>query len=355
MSGIPSELEGLLRVALQSCPEFRDQRELQALFDTVEKLAPFADRLPEASARSQRVALVIAYLIDTRRSDGTNALVLLTRALAERTNKELEQYDQLLDLANELERWFGLTHRPAQPTLEANPARATMVYVEDYEVLLRVARAVAHVSVMRYVAGQPQPEQLFTGTAWLVAPRLALTCFHVIDARGSNDVPRHASTSDLELQVQNTVLTFDYLARGRGTHYRVAALAHHSTSLDYALLRVNVPEEYATLTIDPQPVLTQQSLLYILQHPRGLPQQLSADRFERYDERPGIVQYHAATEGGTSGAPVFDSRTWRVIALHQAEHRRTQLREGLLLSAMFADLQAQHGQVYEEIRQFVAG
>src|SRR5262249_10238073 len=54
----------------------------------------------------------------------------------------------------------------------------------------------------------------------------------------------------------------------------------------------------------------------IVQHPGGRPKQVSMAKNEIHFADDEIVQYVTSTEGGSSGAPVFDHATFEVVAMH---------------------------------------
>ncbi|HEU4476117.1 MAG TPA: serine protease, partial [Methyloceanibacter sp.] len=75
------------------------------------------------------------------------------------------------------------------------------------------------------------------------------------------------------------------------------------------------------------PVLEKTARVYIIGHPGGQDLAFSLQDNELLDHEgptagrpqiPGVcrVHYRAPTEGGSSGSPVFNARSWEVIALH---------------------------------------
>lgn len=100
--GIPQELYSSLRHVLKTCDEFSTHAQLFAIFSTQE-LKPFQQGLSEASSVSARVNATIAYLVDKRRDDGRNALVLFLRILSHGYDQADARHPQLLELANQIE------------------------------------------------------------------------------------------------------------------------------------------------------------------------------------------------------------------------------------------------------------
>jgi V8-like Glu-specific endopeptidase len=95
------------------------------------------------------------------------------------------------------------------------------------------------------------------------------------------------------------------------------------------MFRTNEELDYTILELDDEPgrewgylaqsrhVLEKLARVNIIQHPGGLPKQVSLQRnFVHYSDST-IVQYVTATLPGSSGSPVLDDE-WRVVALHHA-------------------------------------
>ncbi len=354
MRGIPQPLIVPLQQVLMDCDEFSDPRQLRRVFTTPD-LLPWRDRLPGADDLHGRVAVMVGYLADQRHTTSGNVLVLLLHILGEHyyPNPDDERHGRLLALANQL-KW--LNQRPAKPevtVLEANPAAAQMLWISDAEKMLTCARAVARVEVPRFRDGKQQGKS--TGTGWLVAPGLALTCWHVVEALGILETS--IAPSDFQKQIANTLLTFDYTVAGNGLQYSVSALEYPTIEghpLDYALLRlVDRPDAplrdrgYQRLDIDAP--LNAQTAFYIIQHPLGQPQQTAGDTYVRSSPNTNRILYKTPTEPGTSGSPVFNRINWRVVALHNGENESENLREGTLLKALLADLEQHRPHLYQEI------
>ncbi|MEH1826731.1 MAG: 5'-methylthioadenosine/S-adenosylhomocysteine nucleosidase [Nostoc sp.] len=105
MAGIPPQLLNRLRQALLECEQFESDRKLRSVFNSYEPLRPWRSSVPQADSLTSRVDNVIGFLVDKRRSDTKeNALVLFVRLLSEFLYEADERYQQLADLADELER-----------------------------------------------------------------------------------------------------------------------------------------------------------------------------------------------------------------------------------------------------------
>jgi hypothetical protein len=356
-AAMPADWIGHLRQVLRACDEYFDSnRDLRALFADP-RLRPWRAGLPEAESLKARVDRLIAYLQPKHSTAGENALYQFIQVLAEQYDPSDDRHTRLLALV-------GGTTPPAAPAApSATPETTTshmgerfalMPTVDEAERMLDCARAIALVTIDKTVDGQRS--DIPTGSAWLIAPGLAITCWHVLEARtGSYDTD--ADPEDLEFQVANGLLTFRFTRAGYGLEYGIARLeyAHQDTAgLDYALLRLRDRADHplaerAHLHLDLDIPMTSLSRLAILQHPGGQPQQQSAGTYvARHPTRPERIHYSNRTEGGTSGAPVFNRVNWRVVALHHGTHANAG--EGILLRAILADLHQQRPDLYQEIQ-----
>ncbi|MEU7838673.1 serine protease [Nonomuraea sp. NPDC049129] len=164
---------------------------------------------------------------------------------------------------------------------------------------LEAARPVAFVDVGAW-----------TGTAFLVASDLVLTNHHVVTDRG---------------QAARAVFRFNYQLNANGTQnrieeYRVApdGLFLTDKNLDVSLIQLAEPvgDRWGTLRLSLRTTVLGQRL-NIIQHPAGMPKQISLqNNFVQYANHR-VVQYLTSTLGGSSGAPVLDDR-WDVVAVHHA-------------------------------------
>ncbi len=351
MSGIPSHLHKELHSALLNCgPFFASNRELWNLFAD-EQLEPFRNYLPEADGRASRVDATIAYLYQRYRADTKeNVLVLLLKVLAGKFSPSDDCHARLNRLAKDLQ--LVLDGRTTVPDLEPQAAAAgrSTGYTFADEALIKLTRAVGIVSVPRVLDGRQ--ERVIPGTAWLVTPALALTCWHVMTGRSYYE--RSAGEKDLRAQITNTVVIFDHLRPGEGSEYGVRELAWRDEQLDYALLRLadrsDLPlRRRGFLRLDLELPLTTQTQLLILQHPRAEPQQRSSGKYLRPAARPGRILYSSPTDSGASGAPVLNLTNLRAVALHAGKNRTEMAQEGTLLKEIMADLEKARPDLHEEI------
>ena len=373
MPGIPPEIYPRLRHALSDCDQFKSHSRLYDFFDANEPLKPWCDDLPEVDNRTERAERVIGFLVNEERSDTQeNVLLILLRLLKDQIDSIKPLHQTLSSLLQELVPVLSGSNsntgsvvvpfsKPknleietlpkAELALEANPKGEAMRPIFADEKLLNCRRAVARVSVPKIVSGKMK--KVPTGTGWLVTPNLALTCWHVIEARDpKRDSPIRAS--DLHKQIANSTFTFDFTQPGQGIEYGLEQLEHDDVNLDYALLRLRDREDYPLekwgfLTLDADVPLTLQTQLYVIQHPKGLPQQRSGGIVvESASDNPKIL-HNAPTEGGTSGAPVLNVTNCGVVALHNGEDEAKRLRQATRMKAILADLKENRPELYNEI------
>jgi V8-like Glu-specific endopeptidase len=370
MPGIPAEIYPQLRQALSDCDQFKSHGRLFDFFDANEPLQPWCDDLPEVDNRTERAERIIGYLVRNPRSDGQNNVLILLCLLKDQIDPIKPLHQTLSGLLQELTpKLSGASSNSnnvvpfptptninsqslpkAELAIEANPISEPMPFIAAGEKLLNCARAVARVSVTQIVSGNMK--KIPTGTGWLVTPNLALTCWHVIEARD----PRKDSlirASDLQKQITNSTFTFDFTQPGEGIEYGVERLEHEDVNLDYALLRLRERtdsplKKWGFLKLDADVPLTLQTQLYVIQHPKGQPQQQSGGFFIKEASNTKIF-HNAPTEPGTSGSPVLNVTNFRVVALHNGERESEKLREATTIKAILADLKQHRSELYDEI------
>jgi V8-like Glu-specific endopeptidase len=192
---------------------------------------------------------------------------------------------------------------------------------------VEVAKAVARIQIPRFT-GSVQLTQadgspwVMLGTAWLVAPDLALTNHHVINARRQGEP---AATAD-ELARQATGATIEFgfdTSDADPVLASVTGLVTASPALDFALLEIAggpggpVPRiRSERLAIN----ATSRVAVNIIQHPGGRPKQVALRNNLVTAATDTEVRYFTDTDYGSSGSAVCDDQ-WRVVALHRgAQH-----------------------------------
>jgi V8-like Glu-specific endopeptidase len=137
------------------------------------------------------------------------------------------------------------------------------------------------------------------------------------------------------------------------------------TGLDYALIRLSGKpgEKYGHVLMDrPDPtfVLADQHPLIIIEHPGGLPKEVSIkDCAVSGSQIAGIelnratdFGHHCDTLGGSSGSPVFDFETGKVVGLHHmgftaASHNLDN--QGIYLWRVLQDISGQSPSIFQEL------
>jgi V8-like Glu-specific endopeptidase len=168
---------------------------------------------------------------------------------------------------------------------------------------LEVSTAVAYIEVVT-------DEKSWSGTGFLIAPDLLLTNQHVLP--------------DPTL-LSRTIFRFNYQLTFQGQaelfeDYKVSDQPDYiaDSELDYAIVRLagNPGNKWGHLTLSTQ-IPNKDSRVNIIQHPNGLPKQISIqNNFVKFASTTKL-QYVTSTMPGSSGSPVFNDK-WEVVGLHHA-------------------------------------
>ncbi len=210
--------------------------------------------------------------------------------------------------------------------LDSPPSFEEIVIGKDEKVLvsflkngLKASKSVACIMVPRTIGGQG------SGTGWMIAYDLLITCYHVVEARLKGQ-ENPASLQEVEQQAKASLIWFGYDV-GEYTQYQCTDVVHTNKTLDYAVLRIahtsadNVPlTDWGTLKIVRlQPNLVQGTRLNVIQHPGGRVKEfaLRSNFYIGSDAASDRLHYLSDTEKGSSGSPVLDDN-WQVIGLHRA-------------------------------------
>jgi endonuclease G, mitochondrial len=230
-------------------------------------------------------------------------------------------------------------------------------------------RSVGRIAVLPYEAGAPKltalgaPEYPHAGTAWLVAPTLAVTNHHVVNARSAIDGPApQASDADLALQAAAAVVRFDYDTEDSpGVDVACTSLEAWSPELDYAVLRLASDPQRRPLPLQPGMLkagLADNLAVNVIQHPDGKAKRLGIRNNIVHDTTDKDVRYFTDTQRGSSGSPVLTDG-WAVCALHRGSRRvdvkfqgkaSSYVNVGTQIGAILDDLKARYPALSDEIR-----
>jgi S1-C subfamily serine protease len=210
-------------------------------------------------------------------------------------------------------------------------AQTTLVPISYLEVGLTKARSVAKVR---------RPDGS-AGSGFLTAGGLLITNNHVLP---------DASTA------RSATVMFNYQQTAAGLSAEVDERGllpdeffKTSVADDWSAVRVDGEpnERWGALALSPAHVETGDRV-NIIQHPNGLPKQISFYSNVIVFSGANRLQYLTDTEPGSSGSPVFD-RNWDVVALHHSggwlpepgagdTNRQYYRNEGILIDAVIAGL-----------------
>lgn len=201
----------------------------------------------------------------------------------------------------------------------------TLRHIAFVELAAHRARAVALVDVGEWV-----------GTGFLIARSLLLTNDHVVPEAALLDRVRGIFNYQLTRDGA-PAKTRSYAARPNGVYL-------HDKRLDFAIVELAEPagDEWGVVPVSLVPPV-RDARVNIIQHPAGMPKQISfqSNRVAYVDST--VTQYLTATLNGSSGSPVFDD-DWNAVALHHsggmlvepASGRKYFRNEGVLLSALMS-------------------
>lgn len=207
--------------------------------------------------------------------------------------------------------------------------RAPFIPLEKYlEGLTSIGKQIARVEI---------PKGTEAGTAWLVAPNLVFTAYHVIEGI-------HKKTDGLDHN--DLFFRFDYTSANSAsrccgvnndwlkdhTTYSSTDLQPSTqepglTELDYALVElaenagddvIENGKKRGWIEVPEHPVaMSAEDFVMICQHPDGRPLEVAFGALLKYNKAANRVQYDTNTESGSSGSPVFDI-SLQPFALHHA-------------------------------------
>ena len=251
-------------------------------------------------------------------------------------NKELEQIAEDLGLTISGPRLLNTTGKPLEELIQANAKFITMADFND-----KLSELQGQVCWVDIPGGG--------GTGFLVGPDLVVTNQHVIERIKKNlarwqdvkcrfDYRRADDGSELAIKkrIEVKLHPVKWLEHDRPpSHFDLdPTLGDAATDeTDCALIRL--AEKIGDLpvggdTLDPEaplrswikantdvPPVTAGNQVFILQHPKGDPLQLTVGTIKEFNARGTRVRYDANSKEGSSGSPCFDADL-KLVALHHA-------------------------------------
>ena len=240
----------------------------------------------------------------------------------------LEDYNLMIPIAESpsVDNWKGKS--TPNEIKEAILGENTLKHIAFLNKGVEVAKA-----VVRVIVGASSQ-----GTGFMITPDLLLTNHHVLSEKELLSTTRFEFNYQLDIK-GNALTVGEFSAKEDG-------LYHSNKELDYAIVELDDSpgNKFAYLTLHPLKAFLNQRV-NIIQHPYGLPKQISIqNNFVEYRDKK-LLQYLTTTMKGSSGSPVFND-DWEVVALHHAggmllepETKRRYFRnEGILISAILDDL-----------------
>ncbi len=357
MGEMPPYFLQSLKEVLKSCDDiFLSHSNLRHFFSDP-RLLPWQEELPEIADPDQLIEYTIGYLRTRENAQCENALSLLVQVLLETYPVDDIRHISLRTIRNQLDTMtiYAFREETFQFTVEANPNHDPMQDIAEIVSINRCSLSVALITVP-YRKGKR--EYSGTGTGWLIAPGLIITCWHVVAQQMFGD-QTSLTSADLQRQIQHMLVSFRHTGHIKSVEYRVLRLEYPLITTvneqDFVLLRLEDRDTYPYrhfnyLPIEVDTPFTSQTQLSIIQHPQGQTQKMAQGRYS--SDSPytiGRILYTTATDNGTSGAPVFNRRNWRVVALHNGENKAVRLREGTRIQYIMEELQAKKPELFREI------
>jgi hypothetical protein len=356
MGEISSDWRQKIRETCRQCVDiFDSQQSLKQVFDHPQIYA-WQESLPQAIDKDQRVDVTLNYLSDKENALGQSALVLFLQVLSTRYRSPDKLHYLLQDHIRELQAGRPLARGKRMYNALTDAARHSAHFAISEMGLIRdSALSVALIKARRF--HQSNVEYEVMGTGWLIAPGLLLTCWHVVATLTDPD-ETPPETADIQRQLNDMLVFFNQTEHTRGSiDYSVERLEFKGTpEQDFAILRLtnrkyHPYEHFRYLPIEPDPPLTTQTQLFIIQHPWGEPQQVAiGGSYVGRTEVPGRICYTTDTQPGTSGAPVLRRQSGCVVAVHNGKIVDGAVRsEGTHIDTILNTLQVQAPELYREI------
>lgn len=326
-----------LIASLQGLPLMGDYNSRRAILVS----AGLEDVIPQVNLEGSAfvfVATLIERLVSLGRVTFEHeALGRLLNALKGMTGEEsqrffdhlLIKYDLMVPAINNKKSSQWETDYSSEQVLERIIGENTLKDLAFLERGLEVARAVAYIQV----------GNKWSGTGFMISQNLLITNHHVIPSKN---------------HVDSSIFRFNYQLNFGGA----PALFHECHAISDNVFFTNVELDYTIVALDEAhgndwrylhlskgSALSKGDRVNIIQHPHGLPKQISFQNNFVASIDTKVVQYYTSTLEGSSGAPVFNDK-WEVVAIHHAggmlldpeTKRRHYRNEGIRIPAILEDL-----------------
>lgn len=214
-------------------------------------------------------------------------------------DKLLQNYQLMIPTRGQRTKSDWRFDAPDRATVERIIGENTLRHISFLEAGLRAAHSVCLIDTGKW-----------TGTGFLISHNLLMTNEHVLPSVET------ALSSCFRFNYQ---LAMD----GSEQHpsiYKASEkpLFLSNKELDYAIVEISgAPgHDWGICTLNAC-VPQSGTRVNIIQHPAGLPKQISLQNNQIQYSDQDVIQYLTSTFGGSSGSPVFDDN-WTVIAVHHA-------------------------------------
>ncbi|XP_031557038.1 uncharacterized protein LOC116293713 isoform X3 [Actinia tenebrosa] len=154
----------------------------------------------------------------------------------------------------------------------------------------------------------------------------------------------HVLSNEIEAQQAEVIFDYDKSSyvneQVKTVSLRPDLIFKTNKDLDYSFIGVQKENIEALhpgvnpIQFKPEPKISGGDEVFILQHPKGRPQEFSHDKIMTV--MPPFVLYKADTETGSSGAPVFYKLN--LVAIHQKGSEEQQYNKGVLCSEVLSHL-----------------